>query len=195
MVLDMDVNRVLTSDPMLFTQLLAESGRNAVTAASVISTRGLPLLGAYDYTSLLCQSIEMGDFFLAYNLIEAGADVNATNGEGYTPRALPEPRRWQADLGAVQGRSAAPPGSVGAWREYPSPEPLRQTPSPRQLWRDGPASSLPCSRRAPSGMTREQPGNLSSRRRRHSARRPPRSERKDHREPDRIWRQPDRVEP
>ncbi len=88
LVLDMDVDQVLTSDATLFTHLLAESGEYALTAAALISQRGLPPLGAYDYTSLLCQAIETGDFFLAYNLVEAGADVNATNGNGYTPLVL-----------------------------------------------------------------------------------------------------------
>ncbi len=73
---------------MLFTRLLAEGGRSAVIAASVVATRGLPRLSASDYSSLLCQAIETEDFTLAYSLVEAGADVNATNGGGYSPLVL-----------------------------------------------------------------------------------------------------------
>ncbi|KAH8879020.1 ankyrin [Thozetella sp. PMI_491] len=88
LVLDLDIEQALTSDPALFARLLTESGRSGVVTASVLAARGLLYRGVYDYTNLLCRAIEMGDFVLAYSLLEAGANVNATNPDGYTPLVL-----------------------------------------------------------------------------------------------------------
>ncbi|KAK0621793.1 ankyrin repeat-containing domain protein, partial [Bombardia bombarda] len=86
-VLDLDVDGHLTSDPALLSTLLAKGGHSAVHAAQIISHRGLPPLPPGDHTRLLCKAIRLGELFLAYSLLEAGADVNVCNDEGEYPLA------------------------------------------------------------------------------------------------------------
>ena len=84
-VLDLDVNGVLTSDPTLFSALLAKSKYTAIRAARAIAQRGLPPLSPADSTRLLCTAVRMGELFLAYSLLDSGANVNACNDEGEYP--------------------------------------------------------------------------------------------------------------
>ena len=85
-VLDMDANRVLTTNPSLFSTLLAK-GRyyTAIRAACIIALRGLPQVPPADATLLLCWAIRMGEYWLAYSLLDGGADVNACNDDGEYP--------------------------------------------------------------------------------------------------------------
>ncbi|KAK3352851.1 ankyrin repeat-containing domain protein [Lasiosphaeria hispida] len=87
-VLDLDVTGVLTSDPIVFEVLLAKNRYSAVRAARFIAQRGLPPLDPADSTRLLCQAILMGEYTLAYSLIDRGIDVNARNDEGEYPLAV-----------------------------------------------------------------------------------------------------------
>ncbi|KAK0715956.1 ankyrin repeat-containing domain protein [Lasiosphaeris hirsuta] len=87
-VLDLDVKGLLTSDPLVFEVLLAKNRYSAVRAARFIAQRGLPPLAPTASACLLCQAIMMGEYTLAYSLIENGVDVNACNDEGEVPLAV-----------------------------------------------------------------------------------------------------------
>ncbi|KAK0620707.1 ankyrin repeat-containing domain protein [Immersiella caudata] len=74
-VLDLDVNGVLTSDPAIFTALLAKSKYTAIRAARAVAQRGLPPLAPADATRLLCMAIRMGELSLASSLMACGGDL------------------------------------------------------------------------------------------------------------------------
>lgn len=87
-VLDLDVNRELTSDPSVFNDLLQEGGRAALQAARLISSRGLPAMSREMCSDHLRQAVFLGEWDMAYYLIEGGADVNATSMSGECPLSI-----------------------------------------------------------------------------------------------------------
>ncbi|KAK0641940.1 ankyrin repeat-containing domain protein [Cercophora newfieldiana] len=79
-VLDLDVNGSLTTDPAIFTALLAKSKYTAIRAARAIAQRGLPAITPADATKLLCMAVRMGETALAGSLMACGGDLRACEG-------------------------------------------------------------------------------------------------------------------
>jgi ankyrin repeat protein len=84
-VLDLDVNRELCSDPVLFAELLSDGGYAALHAARTICSRGLPKMSHEAGTHLLRRAIHVREWTIAYHLIETGADVNGMGEQGDSP--------------------------------------------------------------------------------------------------------------
>ncbi|KAK4227010.1 putative ankyrin repeat protein [Podospora fimiseda] len=76
-VLDVDVDRYLTSDPSPFMRMFNYDRDHAVRALNIISRRGLPAFTPSDFSRILGHAIRMMELRVAYRLVDAGADVNA----------------------------------------------------------------------------------------------------------------------
>jgi ankyrin repeat protein len=81
-VLDLDVNRELTSDPSVFGDLLQEGGCASLHAARLIASRGLPAMSPELSSHYLRLVVFLGEWEIAYSMLEGGADVNATSVSG-----------------------------------------------------------------------------------------------------------------
>jgi len=92
-VLDLDVNGVLTSDPAIFSALLAKSKYTAIRAARAIAQRGLPALSPADATRLLCMAVRMGETALASSLMACGGDLKACDAHSHPIIPAPRPSR------------------------------------------------------------------------------------------------------
>lgn len=86
-VLDVDVDRYLTSDPAPFMRMFNYERDHAVRALKIISRRGLPNFSLVDYSRILGHAIRMMELCVAYRLVDAGADVNAPDDLGASPLA------------------------------------------------------------------------------------------------------------
>ncbi|KAK3991069.1 putative ankyrin repeat protein [Cladorrhinum sp. PSN332] len=86
-VLDVDVDRYLTSDPAPFMRMFNYDRDHAVRALNIISRRGLPAFSSVDYSRILGHAIRMMELRVAYRLVDAGADVNAPDDLGASPLA------------------------------------------------------------------------------------------------------------
>ncbi|KAK4446005.1 ankyrin repeat-containing domain protein [Podospora aff. communis PSN243] len=94
-VLDLDVHGVLTSDPAIFSALLAKSKYTAIRAARAVAQRGLPALAPADATRLLSMAIRMGETALASSLMACGGDLAACDAHVHSvpPPAVGRGRR------------------------------------------------------------------------------------------------------
>jgi hypothetical protein len=92
-VLDLDVNGLLTSDPSIFTALLAKSKYTAIRAARAIAQRGLPPLTPDDATRLLCMALRMGETALASSLMACGGDLKACDAHFHPLLPVQQPSR------------------------------------------------------------------------------------------------------
>ncbi|KAK3318093.1 ankyrin repeat-containing domain protein [Apodospora peruviana] len=88
LILDLDVNGDLTSDPSLLSDLFSKGGASDALIAHFISLRGFPPLPPSNLTHLLCQALRAGELRLAYSILDAGADVNDRDLQGDYPIAV-----------------------------------------------------------------------------------------------------------
>ena len=96
LLLDLDFDRVLLSNTVLFTEAVNDC---VWRAASAIARRGLPPLDRATCTQLLRPALDAAKWDLAYQLIEQGADVNAVDEDGpNTPLVtiIEEVHRWDS---------------------------------------------------------------------------------------------------
>ncbi|KAK4184689.1 putative ankyrin repeat protein [Podospora australis] len=87
-VLDLDTDRHLTSDPSLFMTVFSMSKDRAVRALEVISRREMPRFIPSDRTRILCHALRTMELSAAYSLIDAGTDVDTPDNHGDYPLSL-----------------------------------------------------------------------------------------------------------
>ncbi|KAK4194880.1 ankyrin repeat-containing domain protein [Triangularia verruculosa] len=87
-VLDLDTDRLLTSDPSLFMTMFNQANQRALQALETIARRGVPSFTPADSTRLLCYALRNMKLSVAYSLIDAGANVNTPDESGEYPLAL-----------------------------------------------------------------------------------------------------------
>ncbi|CAP70092.1 uncharacterized protein PODANS_3_1950 [Podospora anserina S mat+] len=87
-VLDLDTDRLLTSDPSLFMTMFNQANQRATRALETIARRGLPQFTPVDSTRVLCHALRTMELSVAYSLIDAGASVNTPDESGDYPLAL-----------------------------------------------------------------------------------------------------------